>query len=56
VESIAYDPQKVIEEEERLRREVGDDLGSGFAEWKRGLWAARSQMAAAGISSRNEKG
>jgi hypothetical protein len=56
VESIAYDPQKVIEEEEPLRREVGDDLGSGFAEWKRGLWAARSQMAAAGISSRNEKG
>jgi hypothetical protein len=56
VESIAYDPQKVSEEEERLRREVGDDLGSGFAEWKRGLWAARSQMAAAGISSRNEKG
>ena len=50
------DAYKVIEEEEKLRTEVGDDLGSGFAEWKRGLWAARSQMAAAGITSRNEKG
>jgi hypothetical protein len=56
VQSLGYDARKVIEEEEQLRREVGDDLGSGFAEWTRGLWAARSQMAAAGIKSRNEKG
>ncbi|MGB7836963.1 MAG: hypothetical protein WBL40_02505, partial [Terrimicrobiaceae bacterium] len=55
-ESLGCDACKVIEEEEKLRTEVGDDLGSGFAEWKRGLWAARSQMAAAGITSRNDKG
>ena len=55
-ESLGCDAYKIIGEEEQLRTEVGDDLGSGFAEWKRGLWAARSQMAAAGITSRNEKG
>ena len=55
VELLGYDPHEIIEEEERLRKEVGDDLSSGFAEWKRGLCAARSQMAAAGIKNRKRK-
>jgi hypothetical protein len=49
VQSLGCEAHKVIEEEKHLRKEVGVDLGSGFAEWQRGLRAARSQMAAAGI-------
>ena len=55
VHSLGEDARKVIEEEQRLRREVGDDMGSGFAEWTRGLWAARSQIAAAGIRCRKKR-
>jgi hypothetical protein len=50
VRSLGEDASKVIEAEGRLRQEVGDDMGSGFAEWVRGFWAARSQIAAAGIT------
>jgi hypothetical protein len=55
VESLGCDPRKIIEEEEQLRREISDDLGSGFFEWTRGFWAARSQMAAAGIKRRKRR-
>ena len=51
VQSLGEDTCKVVETEEELRKEVGDDLGSGFAEWRRGFCAARSQLAAAGIRS-----
>ena len=51
VQSLGEDTRKVVEAEEELRKEVGDDLGSGFAEWRRGFCAARSQLAAAGIRS-----
>ena len=51
VQSLGEDTRKLVETEEELRKEVGDDLGSGFAEWRRGFSAARSQLAAAGIRS-----
>ena len=31
------------------------DLGAGMAEWVRGFWAARCQMAAAGIKRRKKR-
>ena len=43
---------KIIEEEHALRKKVNGDRQNGFAEWKRGFWAARSQMVAAGIRKR----
>ena len=49
VDSLGFDARKVIEQEFLLRVEVDDDLGKGFEEWSRGFWAARCQMAAAGI-------
>ena len=55
VNTLGEDARKVIEDEEQLRKEVRDDLGSGFAEWRRGFSAARSQLAAAGIRSRNRQ-
>ena len=42
--SVGYNALKVINEELRLRIEVGDNLMEGFDEWKRGLWSARSQL------------
>jgi hypothetical protein len=54
-QSLGEDARTVIKEERQLRQEVADDLGSGFAEWTRGFWAARSQMAAAGIKNRRRK-
>jgi hypothetical protein len=51
VNTLGVVARKVIKNEEQLRKEVGDDLGSGFAEWQRGFCAARSQLAAAGIRS-----
>ena len=47
VNTLGEIARKVIPNEERRRKEVGDDLGSGFAEWQRGLCAALSQLAAA---------
>jgi hypothetical protein len=55
VQSLGEDTCKVVETEEELRKEVGDDLGSGFAEWRRGFCAARSQLAAAGIRNRKKR-
>jgi hypothetical protein len=55
VQSFGEDAFTVIEEEEQLRREVGDDLRSGFAEWQRGFAAARSQLDAAGIKRRKRR-
>jgi hypothetical protein len=55
VESLGEDARKVVEAEEALRKEVGDDLGSGFAEWRRGFCAARSQLDAAGIKNRKRQ-
>jgi hypothetical protein len=52
VQTFGEDACAVIEEEEQLRKEVGDDLRSGFAEWQRGFSAARSQLLAAGIKRR----
>ena len=56
VDSLGYDARKVIEEEHELRKEVGDDLGSGFEEWCRGLWAARSQLIICPIKKRKKYG
>lgn len=47
VNTLGEAASKVIENEEQLRKEVDDALGSGFAEWQRGFCAARSQLAAA---------
>ena len=55
VQSLGEDPRKVVEAEAELRKEVGDDLGSGFAEWRRGFCAARSQLDAAGIKNRKRQ-
>ena len=55
VESLGEDAIKVINEEGHLREEVGDDLGEGMAECVRGFWAARCQMAAAGIKKRKRR-
>jgi hypothetical protein len=54
VESFGIDANKIIEEEFALRKEVGDNIGNGFREWERGLWASRSQLAAAGIRKRRK--
>lgn len=56
VRSFAYDCEKIIEEEHALRKKVNGDRQNGFAEWKRGFWAARSQMVAAGIRKRRIRG
>jgi hypothetical protein len=50
VDTLSEDAIKMINEEGHLQEEVGDDLGAGMAEWVRGFWAARCQMAAAGIN------
>jgi hypothetical protein len=55
VETLGYDAHKVIADEYALRTEIGEDLGSKFAEWVRGFWAARCQMAAAGIKKRKKR-
>jgi len=55
VNTLGNVARKVIKDEEQLRKEVGDDLGSGFAEWQRGFCAARSQLAAAGIRNRKRR-
>ena len=52
VESVEIDPAQVLKHEYRLRVEVNDDRKTGFEEWKRGFWAARSQLVAAGIRRR----
>jgi hypothetical protein len=41
--SMAYMAEQIIKEEWELRQEVDDDLATGFLEWKRGFWGARSQ-------------
>ena len=45
----------MINEEGHLRADIGDDLSKGFDEWERGFWAARCQMAAAGIKKRKNR-
>ena len=37
----------LLEAEKALRKQTGECLKEGFEEWKRGLWAARTQMVAA---------
>lgn len=54
VETLGSDAKVLIEEEHAMRKEVGDDLREGFEEWKRGLWASRSQLTAAGIKKRKK--
>jgi hypothetical protein len=56
VDSLGFDARKVIEEEFSLRDEIGDDLGDGALEWVRGFWAARSQLAAAGVKKQRKYG
>jgi hypothetical protein len=53
--SMAYRGEQIIEEELKLRVEVGDDLDRGFDEWKRGFWAARSQCILFVSSRRHRK-
>jgi hypothetical protein len=48
VETYACDARKVILAEAGFREKF-DLTRAGFEEWKRGLWAARAQMAAAGV-------
>ena len=55
VDTLSEDAIKMINEEGHLRSEVGDDLSKGFDEWERGFWAARCQMAAAGIKKRRKR-
>ena len=55
IDTLGEDEIKMINEEGHLREEVGDDLGAGMAEWVRGFWAARCQMAAAGIKKRKKR-
>jgi hypothetical protein len=55
VETLGHDAVKMINEEGHLREEVGDDLGEEMAERVRGFWAARCQMAAAGIKNRKRR-
>ena len=55
VETLGLDAVKMINEEGHLREEVGDDLGEKMAEWVRRFWAARCQMAAAGIKKRKRR-
>jgi hypothetical protein len=51
VETFAYDSNKILNAEIELRGEF-KLTGNGFSEWKRGFWAARCQMATAGIKKR----
>ena len=55
VDTHGEDAIKMIIEEGQLRTEIGDDLPKGFDEWERGFWAARCQMAAAGIKKRKKR-
>ena len=55
VDTLGEDIISMINEEAHLRAEVGDDLSQGFEEWSRGFWAARCQMAAAGIKKRKRR-
>ena len=55
VDTLGEDAIKMIIEEGHLRTEIGDDLSKGFDEWERGFWAARCQMAAAGIKKRKKR-
>ena len=55
VDTLGEDVIKMINEEGHLRAEIGDDLSKGFDEWERGFWAARCQMAAAGIKKRKKR-
>ena len=55
METLGHDAVKMINEEGHLREEVGDDLGDKMAEWVRGFWAARCQMAPAGIKKRKRR-
>ena len=55
VETLGNDAHKVIADEHALRTEIGEELGSNFKEWVRGFWAARCQMASAGIKKRKKR-
>ena len=55
VDTLGEDAIKMINEEGHLRTEIGDDRSKGFDEWERGFWAARCQMAAAGIRKRKKR-
>ena len=54
MESLAYNGRQVIAAEDKIRKKVGDDLGAGFVEFKRGFWASRSQYAAMGVKKRRK--
>jgi hypothetical protein len=56
VNSVGYDASSIIEEEQALRKEVNDDLGAGFEEWKRGFWASRSQLVLCPMRKRKQYG
>jgi len=55
VYTVGYDAKAVIADEYALRKETKDALDSNFEEWKRGFWAARSQLIAAGIRRKRKK-
>jgi hypothetical protein len=51
IETFAYGSDKVITGELDFRAEFRLST-NGFSEWKRGLWAARGHMGAAGIKKK----
>ena len=55
IDSLAYNPIKIVAAERQIRAQVGDDRRTGFDEWQRGLWASRSQFAAMGIRPKRKK-
>jgi hypothetical protein len=54
VETYGHKAEVIIVDEYALRQEAGDALDCNFEEWKRGFWAARSQLAGAGIKRRKK--
>jgi hypothetical protein len=54
-DSIKRDARTVINDERAVRRQVGDDQGAGFNEWKRGLLAARGQFIAMGLKPKRRR-
>jgi hypothetical protein len=55
VETVKHDARSVIDDEQAVRKQVGDDQGAGFAEWKRGFLAARGQFVAMGLTPKRKR-
>ena len=55
IKTFAYNAKVVLKAEIEFRGEFGV-TGNGFSEFKRGFWAARTQMGAAGIKKKRITG